>query len=1399
MVSRVILVLFVGFLAHVQGAPVDKVFFQTNAAANSCSEANQLCDGGFEREMDKTNPATNVIPQEASVKLKYDGSLLAARYLSIVDKTLNNNNPCADAYAMAAADTTHSGKMLGTADKVVTVMSSILLDASKDYAVCYSAAADGNSGWQDTDIRLRVSKISYIKAYGRKFKTKGTIPHHESLTMYYSGTVLEGRWISFVASTLNNNDPCAKGFVAAAPRDSLHSGSMAATAGTRTFVADTAALSGTTLFAVCYAESGGITSSQWRDSGIRIRRSKIKKVWYGVETAKFGEGSARATYNRNPDDPNGIATDMFPQIASAQLKYEGELQENMKISLVDASLQDEAGDGGNPCGYPKWAAKAANAGTPGATQTDERAFSGKVDAVGKIATIPQGSGNLLNAGTEASPKIYAVCYAEGDGSDSDDTWADSYARFKISKVEALGHHNMLHTTNGILPKTTRAGGSAVAAEKLLLGYTGSLAVGANTIKFTLVHANTNAVTANGITIFEPCKLKSNAETAAGATASGVLATENGKKIVPISTADLNSGTITGNTLTTYEFAVCYTDSTDYRDSGIRLTVGKVTLIEHGRAASGVHGPRVMRPLWNTGAALPTNWVSEWVPAGQENKYTGVSPGLASARNVLPQVANQVITFDSEANMNSTESNKRFVSLVDASINGRKPCALATEAAHLADTTHSGAILATHYSVTIPQDPLLDVTKVYAVCYAITSGTQQDVTWADSYVRVTISAIQSITSLGVTHSVSKYDGQIASRATTVQNEAGGNAGVNQDTSTVNRVSGVDTPHSNKLDLTYSGSLEESSQVALVDETTNAMFPCATLYVMGSQTASSGPTAAPGTAFTGAATATVKTVLMTTQSLEYSGKIYAACFKKGTHWHDSGIRLTRSPIYSMRFYDSYTGARSWRDQTSVFLSTNRIPQAADQVLEYIDNNQGTGELDNGRWVALVAADLAGGDPCVVEAQTEATADHAHSGAVKASDLQGGAGKKVKIPQVSLLDASKTFAVCYSTSAAVSVGTSSDGTSWYDSYVRLKLSQIENLSIHLGKWKGSCAAGQAGCVQANTISGMPQKTGYTIGGLRQTYVTYGQLPQMMASDTGLEITYAGSLSAHGYISLVDAFDTSMTTTTHGIKYQNPCEDSANAAKASDSTHSGPIKGDTVGFCQGVIDPGTRGNFCDTKGDGAFTQACEVGARCKANQGTNGGCGSQARCTGSQITTLKSTDLDKTKTYALCYTETHGANGQPAPTDTPLGTSASVWADSGIRLTISKIRSLLTSSRHKGISARIQTSVFKPTNRIPAKANQKLTYVGELAVTKYISLASVTAASADDQNPCISRAAAAKSADTSGAIVAATGKKNVHCAPRHRCPGQEQIVCGLLCGGFFSQFRVVDGFRHSSGGFTD
>jgi hypothetical protein len=185
--------------------------------------------------------------------------------------------------------------------------------------------------------------------------------------------------------------------------------------------------------------------------------------------------------------------------------------------------------------------------------------------------------------------------------------------------------------------------------------------------------------------------------------------------------------------------------------------------------------------------------------------TMTSTNTAAAINRLPQVADMVLTYTGDLEA------YKWLSLVDSTLNYDNPCLTGTVAAVAADSYNSGAQRATSgtRAVNIPQaaGDLLSEFKSYAVCYAETDGTTSDSTWADSYIRMKISLVQSISSHLLTHTT--Y-GHIASV---------GSSEVGWDGTSYTDKAVTD------LKLTHAGTLSTAKWVTLVDSTLNTIFPCA----------------------------------------------------------------------------------------------------------------------------------------------------------------------------------------------------------------------------------------------------------------------------------------------------------------------------------------------------------------------------------------------------------------------------------------------------------------------------------------------------------------------------------------------------------------------------------------------
>jgi hypothetical protein len=139
-------------------------------------------------------------------------------------------------------------------------------------------------------------------------------------------------------------------------------------------------------------------------------------------------------------------------------------------------------------------------------------------------------------------------------------------------------------------------------------------------------------------------------------------------------------------------------------------------------------------------------------------------------------------------------------------------------------------------------------------------------------------------------------------------------------------------------------------------------------------------------------------------------------------------------------------------------------------------------------------------------------------------------------------------------------------------------------------------------------------------------------------LQLTFAGSLLSDSWVSLVDA-------TIHA---NFPCANSSEASATADGLHSGAVQGY------------------------------------------------------SSVVAYDTTELDTTKTFAVCYTEGDG-------------TAAATWVDAAIRLTISKVETLLYGPSSSSFPVRTMrsTNVMAATNRLPQVAGVVVTYTGDLELT--------------------------------------------------------------------------------------
>jgi hypothetical protein len=500
------------------------------------------------------SPSTNKLPKVAGMVVTYAGDLVDLKWLSLVDSTLNSGNPCFfKTVAGAAADNTHTGGMQATSGKVVAIpqgTAGTLLDATKTYSVCYAendgTATDGT--WRDSYVRLQVSMLEYVSSHSVSHRTSGQLAMVANLQLTYSGVLDNNKWISLVDSTLNSNDPCASGPVAAAGADTGHSGPVQAGSTDKITTVDTTGMSTSLVFAVCYTDATtGNAAAAWADAGIRLTVSKIVTLSYGNPARTMTSANKAAAVNR------------LPQAANMVLTYVGDLTVYKWLSLVDSTLNSN-----NPCVLGTVAAAAMDTTHSGPIRATENT---------KVVTVPQAV--LLS-----EAKTYAVCYAETSGTTTDSTWTDSYVRLEMSQISSIqGTAFSLHTSGSIpLMATDMSTISSLVVTSVKSTYVGSLV---SNKWVSLVDSTLNPITlANTASPF-PCADGTIAAAASDATHSGPKQAGGSDKIVSFDTTILS---------TAKTFAVCYNSAsgatTDtWKDSGIRVIVSKISSIKYGKAST----------------------------------------------------------------------------------------------------------------------------------------------------------------------------------------------------------------------------------------------------------------------------------------------------------------------------------------------------------------------------------------------------------------------------------------------------------------------------------------------------------------------------------------------------------------------------------------------------------------------------------------------------------------------------------------------------------------------------------------------------------------------------------------------------------------------------------------------
>jgi len=507
--------------------------------------------------------ANDCFPQVANAKITYSGdSLPVYKWLSLVDASLNEHDPCVfGAIAAAGVDSTHSGAArAGNGVKEVTMPQSVLLSKLPvAYAVCYAETngLTSDTTWRDSYVRFKITKVESIAVNSKhlsstfSFKTSRNLPNIQDLQLTYSGSLIGGKYLSVVDQMINTNNPCGLGSVAAATSNdnynvlitqtATQSGSLTAFASTslmhgKTLTLKSSALDTSKTYAVCYTDEGGDTASIWQDAGIRFTVSKISSLLYGLP-------------NVRTITPATLATHVIPESGEALYTYVGDLPNAKWIAVVDATLNTN-----NPCGVGTIVAAGADSIHSGVIQAG---VSDKV--VNLLMHHRLGTYDLSHVGVALdASKTFAVCYAENSGETIDTTWDDSFIRLKVSKVQTI--QTAVHS---IMTFGQLGNGASVT-----LTYMG-----------TMIASKYISLVDSALHLSNPCTTGVTAAASVDGYHSGV-AQANADNIVTINTTPLS---------TTITFAVCYTEgagnaAATWVDSGVRLTISKVTQLSYGESA-----------------------------------------------------------------------------------------------------------------------------------------------------------------------------------------------------------------------------------------------------------------------------------------------------------------------------------------------------------------------------------------------------------------------------------------------------------------------------------------------------------------------------------------------------------------------------------------------------------------------------------------------------------------------------------------------------------------------------------------------------------------------------------------------------------------------------------------------
>jgi len=418
-----------------------------------------------------------VIAAKPALRLLSVGSLSATGIVSLVDASLNSEQPCAASFAGKVPTTSEADSYSGISTSNAGSKHTLKTDAlssQKTFALCYTEG-DGSvtdTDWEDSGLRLQPPKVTSL-TYSRPARTleaktcfntidlygaancKGgavtgqgntidtstgsdayrnsQLPRSENVQVEYGGThATTDMYISLVHQTRGNqaNNPCRDAAEAAAVADYNGAGASHANADKRAHSGALQAGTGTKV--VNIPQTLGANTGSSAGAGLLLDDALTYAVCYNDATnvnTNWRDSYIRVTMSKIKELDSSdmvVTTDgTLANVPSLKVSWVGSLATNKWITIVDVTENSNV-----PCDKA-YAGAASFRQVYTATQEASTSTTTNLRSMNLQSGLGSKMVDMDTSKLNSNSQFYAVCYAEGDGSTGDTTWRDSGLRLRF--------------------------------------------------------------------------------------------------------------------------------------------------------------------------------------------------------------------------------------------------------------------------------------------------------------------------------------------------------------------------------------------------------------------------------------------------------------------------------------------------------------------------------------------------------------------------------------------------------------------------------------------------------------------------------------------------------------------------------------------------------------------------------------------------------------------------------------------------------------------------------------------------------------------------------------------------------------------------------------------------------